>query len=721
MENNEAEQSPSSQFDEDEVLDKARKRYKEARQHASAWREEARRCFDFRAGNQWKEEDKIALTEQLRMPTTFNRIDPYCRAVAGLEAGNRQEVRYIPREMGDVGVNEMYTETVRWVRDEADAEFEEADSFLDAFVSGIGATETYMDYDDDPEGMVKIDHLDCLTEVVWDQNAKKRNLIDRKFDFRLKHNIDFDEIRSMFPDKADQIEVSATTDWDDEGEDIEPWERNPETSYKKDRDDQGSKRKKATLVDYQWCEREPYYKIADPMSGQIVEMDAAKYEKLAPRLQAMGVQLQAAKLKRVVWYRAFIVGSTVMEIGPAPCKTSSTRKFITAYRDRNRNMWYGLVRAMIDPQEWANKFFSQILHIINSNSKGGLLAETDAFVNPRKAEEDWANPNSIILLKQGGLGKVQERQPATFPASIDRMMQFSIQALGDVTGLPLEVIGMVDRQQAGVLEAERKRTGITMLATLFDSFRHYHKDQGSLLLYFVQEYLSDGRLVRINGPQGQKYVPLMRQPDTIKFDVIVDEMPQSTNNKERVWSTMQVMLPILMKAGMPPEMMTEIIEYSPLPESFTQKLKLLMEQQKAAAAQQGMPPQLQAQLAKLMAEAENIKADTEKTKADTYATNTKGGLNEAQTAAAIIASGLDVAQANAMAQGMIGMGQPSGMPGMPPPPGQMMPPQQQPQPPQGGFFTPNAPQQAPEQPAMHQMPGGQMMPNDAMPSQQMQQ
>lgn len=658
---------------DDEILAKARERYKAGRTHAADWRTEARRCFDFRAGNQWSEEDKATLVEQLRMPTTFNRIDPYCRAVAGLEAGNRQQIRYIPREQGDVAVNELLTETGSWVREEADAEFEEADSFIDAFISGIGATETYMDYDTDPEGMVKIDHLDCLNEVVWDPTAKKRNLTDRKYDFRIKRDMDVDEVKAMFPDsaKVDEI-VPCPNDWEGDNEDILPWDRNPETAYKHGdgKGDGKTEKKNCTLLDYQWCEREPYYKIADPISGEIVEMEAEKYTKLSTNLKKMGVELQAAKLHRVCWFRAFIVGKVVVEVGPAPCKTSSTRKFITAYRDRNRQMWYGLVRAMIDPQEWSNKFFSQILNIINSNSKGGLMAETDAFVNPRKAEEEWANPSSVILLKQGGLEKVRERQAATFPASIDRMMQFSIQAMGDVTGLPLEVIGMVDRQQAGVLEAERKKTGITMLATLFDSFRHYHKDQGRLLLYFIQEYLSDGRLVRITGPEGMKYVPLMKQSDTAKFDVIVDEMPQSPNNKERVWATMQVMLPILQNIGMPPELLAEVVAYSPLPDSVVTKLK------QAMAAQKGQPPNpmVQAQVAKLQADAREK--------------NASAGLDEAKTAGEVVTNGLNAMQANAIAEQMSapapGPGQMPGAPGMPPgmPPGAPpAPPPQQMQPP----------------------------------------
>lgn len=645
---------------DDEILEKARERYKAGRTHAADWRKEARRCFDFRAGNQWDDEDKATLIEQLRMPTTFNRIDPYCRAVSGLEAGNRQQIRYIPREQGDVAVNELLTETGSWVREEADAEFEEADSFIDAFISGIGATETYMDYDTDPEGMIKIDHLDCLDEVVWDPTAKKRNLTDRKFDFRIKRDLDLDTVQGMFPEKADQI-VACPNDWEGDNEDVLPWDRNPENAYKGDSTPGTKSKKSCTLLDYQWCEREPYYKIADPISGEIVEMEVVKFEKLSKNLKTMGVELKAAKLHQVVWYRAFIVGKIVAEVGPAPCKTSSTRKFITAYRDRNRQMWYGLVRAMIDPQEWSNKFFSQILHIINSNSKGGLMAETDAFVNPRKAEQDWANPSSVLLLKPGGLGKVEQREPAQFPAAIDRMMQFSISAMGDVTGLPLEVIGMVDRQQAGVLEAERKKTGITMLATLFDSFRHYHKDQGRLMLYFIQEYLSDGRLVRITGPEGMKYVPLMKQEDTAKFDVIVDEMPQSPNNKERVWGTMQVMLPILQTAGMPPELLAEIIAYSPLPESIVTKLKQAMAEKKG----QGPDPMMQAQVGKVQAE--------------TREKNASAALDEAKTASEVVTAGMNAMQANVIAEQMAAPapmpGQMPGAPMMPPgaPPQQMQP------------------------------------------------
>ena len=41
------------------------------------------------------------------------------------------------------------------------------------------------------------------------------------------------------------------------------------------------------------------------------------------------------------------------------------------------------------------------MHILNTNAKGGIIAETDAFQNVRKAELDWADNTKIIWVKPG--------------------------------------------------------------------------------------------------------------------------------------------------------------------------------------------------------------------------------------------------------------------------------------------------------------------------------
>ena len=99
---------------DDEILEKAKQRYKDARDYLSVWRQEAREDFDFVSGDQWTPEDRQMLQEQQRPVITFNRIGPLVDSVAGVEVQNRQETKYMPRTVEDTGVNEVLTAAAAW-------------------------------------------------------------------------------------------------------------------------------------------------------------------------------------------------------------------------------------------------------------------------------------------------------------------------------------------------------------------------------------------------------------------------------------------------------------------------------------------------------------------------------------------------------------------------------------------------------------------------------
>src|SRR5499426_4931716 len=144
-----AEAGPTKDDDDETLLRRLKKWERLAKDHWSKWREEARQAFDFVAGHQWSADDKAALLDQMRQPVTFNRVAPMVDAVTGAEILNRQEVRYLPREQGDVQVNELITAADEWARNLADTEDEESDCFADVVICGLGWTETRMDYAED--------------------------------------------------------------------------------------------------------------------------------------------------------------------------------------------------------------------------------------------------------------------------------------------------------------------------------------------------------------------------------------------------------------------------------------------------------------------------------------------------------------------------------------------------------------------------------------------
>lgn len=550
------ERSSKSERDED-LIKTIRGNFKESKKHSANWRSEAVRLFDFKAGHQWSPEDTAKLEEEDRAIVTFNRMGPYFDAVTGTEINNRQEIKYLPRTPGDSKKNEILTQAVKWALEGTDAQFEESDAFEDVLTCGMGWISTRMDYEDNADGMIAMEQCDPL-EFVWPKEAKKRNLKDAKWLGRERW-LSESEIEERWPD----AEINpAATPWAEDVQPLEPHHANLAFLYRENnKSGYDDKTGKYRVVQYQYIEHEKVYRVADSASGKLVTLPENRFKALQKLSEGSGVELQYVKQDKRVYKYCFVVGDEIVDRGELKC--GFTLKCITGKRDRNSNTWYGLARGMEDPQRWANKFLAQIMHIINTNAKGGLMAEEGAFIDPRKAEETWADPAAVVMLKNGGLQKVKERQAASYPTGLDKLLQFAIGSIPDVTGVNLEFMGAADRQQAGVLEQERKKAAFIILAGYFDSLRLYRKEQGRLLAHFIKEYMNDGRIIRITTDEGEQAVPLQLTDEMMEYDIIVDQALSSPNLKEEVWGTLGQLIPQMLKAGV--QVPAEVFKFSPLP------------------------------------------------------------------------------------------------------------------------------------------------------------
>jgi hypothetical protein len=100
---------PANPGDDTSKLAEYKAWFRADREHSASWRKQAKEDFDFLAGEQWSEQDKATLKEQLRPIITFNRTNPIINAISGMEIQNRQEVKYFPREFGDAAADEVLT------------------------------------------------------------------------------------------------------------------------------------------------------------------------------------------------------------------------------------------------------------------------------------------------------------------------------------------------------------------------------------------------------------------------------------------------------------------------------------------------------------------------------------------------------------------------------------------------------------------------------------
>lgn len=554
---------------DDDIVKTIRKNLKD---HATAyrtWRMKAKESYDFVASEQWTEEEKSALQESSRTPIVFNRVARTINAVIGLELQNRQEVSYKPVSVQATGINDVMNSAAKWVRSNCDAEDEESEAFFDTLVCGVGATESLIDYTSNLDGMVTIERIDPF-ECAADSRAKKRNFDDAKWVARWR-GYSKQEFKEKWPNA--NVEGRELLGWNDTP-DVETTHADDE--YKYGETDTHNNDVCYTVVKYQYYIEENVYRI--PMGEELKTLSEGEYLAIQPVLEQQGIK--ATPQKKKTFKQVLICRDTLLEPETDCPIDGFTIRFITGLRDRNRNIWFGLVELMKDPQRWANKWLSQIQYIINSNAKGGLLYEANSFINPKRAKADWAKPNTWIEVVKGALveGRIKDRTPPAYPEGIDRLLSQALTAINDVPGVNVEMLGIANRNQPGVIEDSRKDAGVTILASFFDALRRYRKEQGRVLMMFIIGYISDGRLIRIDGANA-KYVPLLRAELSENYDILVDDSPTSANMKEKTFNAISSMLGVALQAGIP--VPPEVLEYSPLPSQLVEKWMALIQTSKA--------------------------------------------------------------------------------------------------------------------------------------------
>lgn len=612
----------------DDLAERIDKDLKSSRRKHDEWRDEALTNYDYVAGRQLSSEEVSALLDMEREAITFNRIEPIVSSICGHQANNPQEVKFFPRTLGDAQLNEMLSNAAAWADDQCDATDELNDVFFDLVVTGMGWSDCYMDYTENMDGQLKTADRIYPLEMDWDWRARKRNIDDAKWVARSRW-WDREEAKATWPKIAEldeliyageafasnvesspHVQAEDYPDMDEDAPDNSSWYNNAEDQV--------------FITQYQWWQYETVFRVIDPMSGRLVELSENKFTKLSER-GAIDAKRYIRQRKRV-YYQAFKCGPIVLQQGICPYEKGFTLRCVTGKRDARKGTWFGAVRGMRDPQRWSNKLFMDIHELVVSNRRGGAFVEEDALVDPVKAEEDWNANNPLIVVRRGALtaNKVVERQPAAYPHGMDKLLEQAIGAIPDVTGINMEMMGLVDRDQPGIVESSRKQAALTILATLFSNFNRFIKERGRVVLHFIMKYMNDGRLMRISDDSGKpQYVPLQLPKDAVDYDVITDDAPASINRKQETFLVLRELLPHIIAAQIP--MPPDVLDYVPLPQALVQKWKETLQPK-------GMDPQQQmllmkklmqdlqeqaADIAETMAKTEKTKAEIGETKADT--------------------------------------------------------------------------------------------------------
>lgn len=607
------------------------------------WREEAEEAYRYRDGDQWTQADRDKLQEELRPCITMNEIASVIETVAGSEINSREEITLKPREEADSAGAEAGTMLVEHVRDACDAEDEESEAFRDLLTAGVGCIEVYVDPETKQAKQRRVDPF----EIIWPRTRMGRNLNDSPRLMRVRE-IDRDEAEAMFPNAGPgELDATWVTDVDAEKRHQEA----PGQAYG-DSDGRNDLSETVRIVECQWIEDEAYLTLAHPLTKQTIdampeEAQAKAAELLAndpPEAQVVLAQsVTVTPGKRKVVAQGFY-GAVELEFGRLPIQGAGfTWKMLTGKYDRDKGVYYGMVRGMKDPQQWANKWLSQALHILNTSAKNLLLYEDNTFADERDIERKIAKPGAAIKVEQGALlgGKIQWKESQGFPPGFFELITYASSMVRKASGVNPELMGMAEAGQAGVLEYQRRQSALQTLAPYFDALRRARKDIGRALLKFAVEYmLPTGEAARIIGQERAASLQALMAPGFDTYDVVVEEAPSSPSVKDRSWAAVQQALPILLPMAqsgqLPPAVLAAMFATMPLPAALTDKI--------TQALTAPPDPQAQAQQQEQQAiQKEAVLAKVDRDKAAATKDYAQAGKLEMETQLAPLEAAADVA------------------------------------------------------------------------------
>jgi len=549
---------------------------------------------DYQSG-QWENLDYSRRKTDQKPCYQINKLARVVDAISGFQVQNRSEIRYLPRELSDeqppqapnvlaqpmqpapmtLGQDAKFADVVndgiQYIRQESRSDLENSNAYTDMLICGVGAVDNIISYDENPNGEASVRRV-APHLLMWDIAARKKNMTDANAVASASlHDKDtlLAEINAERP-KSQQISDFPTGN-DDE---FLSWFNN------------GTDDNLVVAYDFQWRVKEAYWQVqntimerpdlmpaleasgvlanakergVDLSRDEIFSISVEEYSSFKEAFGLLGIEFKAVKQRTYKYYRANIVGGMLISDDENYSQKGFSLKFMTGKWSETRQCWYGVVSVAKDPQKLLNKAMSDLSELLYISPHGGALVESRAVggaANLKDFKDTWSKQREVTILADGAISGqwfMMKPQAQVSPAIL-QTIEFAERSILECPGLTPEFLGVADgsAQQAAMLQAQRVRQGLAVLATYADAHSFFLQDQGKLFvdMLAVLAENSGGLIIRnLSGNKAQPYVKLLKDQIATEYDLIVKEMPKTPDERQRETDVLLQIAGMLTQAG----------------------------------------------------------------------------------------------------------------------------------------------------------------------------
>ncbi len=501
------------------------------------WEKIARKCAKFYYGDQWSAENKAELERKRRPPSVFNEVLPVIDAIVGHQLQNRVDTVAKPVDrFGDVILADIITSVIKSIEWQNNTSLESRFQFLDGLITAVGVQELWYENDLELQGMIR-----CEQKSPWHYYLDPSF---EKYDYRDAHKLFKETWMTRAEIKLNYGETVAKQVHSPADEEGEFPERNVPSSSDNN-GDYGSR----TLPLFDDEETGEFMRRGyDVKNGRyrVIEQYEKKYERVELTLDPTTSQwTQTDKLppeatiltetKSVSVIRGYIALTTVISdtvIAQESDIRSKKNESVEFYYLFNfyfpyfmNGKYWGVIENLIYPQEDINKHYSQIMTILNSYAATGIYHEEGAM--PPETEEVLdellSQPSAHIKLSEGGITKIKEITRHEAPQTLFTLVGQKGELTRYIASTPQEFQGDSKRAQSGKAKESQIGQAAMKLQGLIENFRESQRLRGKAYIWWVQNFYTSERLVRILGDEyGQQDESL--QLNMQFFDQIINDV-----------------------------------------------------------------------------------------------------------------------------------------------------------------------------------------------------
>lgn len=585
--------------------------------HQPHWRREADRCADYYDGNQLSPETVEKLKDRGQPPLITNLIKPTIDTVLGMEAKTRTDWRVRPEDDGQCedDLAEALSVKLKHAEIESRADRAVSDAYAAQLKAGLGWVEIAREMDPFKcPYRVRYVHR---REIFWDWRAEAPDLSDARYLIRRRW-LELEHAIALMPQYADLFRMT-TGGWagfdpllEQDSRLVQSWEIERDTRIAAV-DWRDIQRMRICLYEI-WYRKWVRGHVMTLPNGTVMEVDFDN-----PRHQEAIVsgiaQVRSATFQKVrlAWY----TGPHFLYDVPSPYKHGQFPYVpFFGYREDLTNVPYGIVRAMVSPQDEVNARKSKMLWSLNSRR---VIADADSVVDHARAASEVSRPDAYVILNANRKPQSQFRvEPGSdLAAQQFQVMQEAKQEIAESSGIHKSMQGQQSGATSGTAINSLVEQGLNTLAEINDNYRYSRRLVGEMLFDLMRQNLLQGPAqVQIGEGKQRKIIPLnvmavnqetgqqevVNDVAKVKAKIVLDDIPSTPTYRAQ-----QLQMLSEITKSLPPELQAQVIDFviestdMPKRHQLADRLRAAIgihtpEEQEAAAQQQQAMQQHEMQL-----------------------------------------------------------------------------------------------------------------------------